>query len=201
MSELDLNSGFNEGYYAAEQQYKSQIESLQSQLAEANAELERHKQLLGELSVDPNSASSEFKPFFDRAQRSPVYWQEIVALAQDDLQEERKTISKLQYVVGEMRRDFDKLIGFGRCDMGHQQMCDYVTGTCEEALALSPDSLPPLYTEEEVRPLVEALNLCVELLERSTTVDVGTGDYHRSYSRVIRITDDALSTFQRKERG
>lgn len=30
----------------------------------------------------------------------------------------------------------EKVQGYGRCDMGHQQMCDYVTEVADEALTL-----------------------------------------------------------------
>lgn len=184
------------------------IDSLQRQLAEANTELDRHKQLLMELSVDPNSASSEFKPFFDRAQRSPVYWQEIARLAQDDLQSERKERDKFQYVVEEMRKALEMCFKEMESDDGLEH---YDNVEMSRVLALSLDSIPHLYTEEEVKPLVEALrhadNFLATYKDHKSMTDIESRDDFQTLLNVqegdldsaLTQAESVLSTFQRKK--
>lgn len=61
----------------------------------------------------------------------------------------------------------------------------------EAGIAISLDSLPPLYTEEQVRPLVEELKGLMNYYDNS--------EYDHSVP--IKRLEEALSTFQRKERG
>ena len=46
-----------------------------------------------------------------------------------------------KYKVKPLVEAIEKLNGYGRADMGHQQMCDYVNEVCEEALAKAKEAV------------------------------------------------------------
>lgn len=43
-------------------------------------------------------------------------------------------VKELEATIEVLRRHFSQLIGYGRGDLGHQQMCDYVSETAQSAL-------------------------------------------------------------------